>query len=88
MIRDHKFRMILLAVLLATTAFLPTRASAITLEVARKCNALLAKQFPPREPANPAAGSAKGSGQQERDFFKKCVENDGKMDGTADKSDK
>lgn len=92
MIGDQKSRMILLAVLLpvllAATGLLPTQASAITLEVAKKCNALVAKQFPPRQPANPAAGSAKGSGQQERDFFKKCVESDGKMEGAADKNEK
>lgn len=88
MIGDQKSRMVLLAVLLAATGLLPTQASAITLELAKKCNALVAKQFPPRQPANPAAGSAKGSGQEQRDLFKKCVENDGKMDGAADKSDK
>ena len=53
--------------LLALTCFalgsLPGSASAITAEVAKKCNALTAKQFPPREPGNPAAGSTKGSGR-------------------------
>ena len=29
-------------------------ASAVTAEVARKCSALTTKQFPPREPGNPA----------------------------------
>ncbi|WP_249167300.1 hypothetical protein [Bradyrhizobium sp. JYMT SZCCT0428] len=58
----------------------PDRASAITVEVAKKCNALLAKEFPPREPGNPAAGSAKGSGRTQRAFFSKCVENGGKID--------
>lgn len=58
----------------------PDRASAISAEVARRCNALLAKEFPPREPGNPAAGSAKGSGKDQRAFFSKCVGNNGKMD--------
>jgi hypothetical protein len=58
----------------------PDRASAITAEVARKCNALTAKQFPPREPGNPAAGSAKGSGRDQHAYFNKCVANGGKMD--------
>src|SRR5271169_4625674 len=31
-------------------------------ELARKCDALTAKAFPPIEPGNPAAGSTKGSG--------------------------
>ena len=54
-------------------------ASAITVELARKCNAMVATAFPPRVPGNPAAGSAKGSGRQMQDYFKKCVENEGKM---------
>ena len=58
----------------------PDRVSAITAEVARKCNALTAKQFPPREPGNPAAGSAKGSGRDQYAYFNKCVANGGKMD--------
>ena len=58
----------------------PDRASAITAEVARKCNALTAKQFPPREPGNPAAGSTKGSGRDQHAYFNKCVANGGKMD--------
>ena len=54
-------------------------ASAITVELARKCNAMVAAAFPPRVPGNPAAGSEKGSGRQMQDYFKKCVENQGKM---------
>jgi hypothetical protein len=56
-------------------------ASAITAEVARTCDALVAKSFPPREVGNPAAGSAKGSAKDQRDYFAKCVANEGKMDG-------
>jgi hypothetical protein len=37
-------------------------ASAVTAEVAKKCNALTAKAYPPRVVGNPAAGSAKGTG--------------------------
>ena len=58
-------------------------ASAISLEAAKKCNALTAKAFPPRVIGNPAAGSAKGSGRDERDFYKKCVANEGKMNEPA-----
>jgi hypothetical protein len=64
---------------------LPTDAKAITVEVAKKCNALLANEFPPRQAGNPAAGSAKGNGQASRDYFKKCVDNGGNMDGSSDK---
>ena len=61
----------------------PDRASAITAEVARKCNVLTNKQFPPREPGNPAAGSAKGSGRDQYAYFNKCVANGGKVDEAA-----
>jgi hypothetical protein len=57
-------------------------ASAITVEIAKKCNALTAKAFPPRVPGNPAAGSAKGSGKEMQDYFRKCVENGGEMPAT------
>jgi hypothetical protein len=73
------------ALLSATTTLVPTDARAITVDVAKKCNALLAKQFPPRQPGNPAAGSAKGNGQAERDYFKKCADNGGNMDNASDK---
>jgi hypothetical protein len=57
-----------------------TTASAITVDVAKKCDALLAKQFPPRVVGNPAAG-AQGTAKERHDYFQKCVDNDGKMDG-------
>jgi len=69
-----------LALVSAALVAAPERASAISVEVAKKCNALLAKQFPPREPGNPAAGSAKGSGADQRAFFSKCVANNGNME--------
>ena len=56
------------------------RAFAISVELARKCNALTAKAFPPRVVGNPAAGSTKGTGQDERAYYRKCVANEGKMD--------
>ena len=55
-------------------------ASAITAELAKKCNALTAKAFPPREVGNPAAGSAKGTGADELAYNKKCVANGGNME--------
>ena len=69
--------------LLAAATLLPTGASAISVEVAKKCNVLVAKEFPPRQAGNPAAGSAKGSGQAQRDYFNKCVANGGNMDNSA-----
>ena len=73
----------LLALTCLALGSLPDLASAITAEVAKKCNALTAKQFPPREPGNPAAGSAKGSGRDQRAYFSKCVANNGNMDDNA-----
>jgi hypothetical protein len=64
------------------------RAAAVTVEVARKCKALTDKAYPPREPGNPAAGSAKGTGRVAQDYFDKCVANSGKMDDTAPKQAK
>jgi len=66
--------------LLLSLILMPASASAITVEVAKKCNALVNKQFPPRQIGNPAAGSAKGTGRVQREFFNKCVANGGKMD--------
>ena len=62
-------------------------ASAITVEVARKCQALTSKAFPPREPGNPAAGSAKGSGLDQQIYFKRCVANGGRVDDAPAKKE-
>jgi len=61
------------------------RANAVTVEVAKKCEALTAKAYPPRVVGNPAAGSAKGTGRDQQDYFNKCVANGGKMDDAAPK---
>jgi hypothetical protein len=55
-------------------------ASAITVELAKTCQALTAKAFPPRVIGNPAAGSAKGSSKDQQAYYKKCISNDGKVD--------
>jgi hypothetical protein len=70
----------LLALTCIVLGSVPDRASAITAELARKCSVLTAKQFPPREPGNPAAGSVKGSGSDQRAYFNKCVASGGKVD--------
>lgn len=76
-IRDLRTSAGLAAVL---TLAAPGTASAITVEVARACEAAVAKAFPPRQIGNPAAGSTKGTGKDQREYFKKCVANDGKVD--------
>jgi hypothetical protein len=54
-------------------------AGAVSVEVAKKCDALTAKAFPPRVIGNPAAGSAKGTGADQQAYYNKCVANGGKM---------
>lgn len=73
------------ALCLVALVFAPDPASAVTAEVARKCSALMTKQFPAREPGNPAAGSAKGTGRDQQAFFNKCVANGGKVDDSGGK---
>lgn len=76
------------ALFFATAVLVPADAGAITADLAKKCSALMAKEFPPREAGNPAAGSAKGSGPAARDYYKKCIDNGGNVDGTANKDAK
>lgn len=66
----------------------PVTASAITAEVARACDTAVSKAFPPKQIGNPAAGSAKGSAKEQRDYFNKCVANNGKIDDTIGEAPK
>ena len=74
-----------LALLIWSGLGLITGASAETVEVARKCDALTAKAYPPRVIGNPAAGSAYGTGLSEHDYYQKCVANGGNMSAPAPK---
>lgn len=74
------FQGALASIAFVVTAAVATSASAASVEIARKCAALTAKAFPPRVVGNPAAGSAKGTGSEKRDFYKKCVANEGKSE--------
>jgi hypothetical protein len=64
------------------------RVSAVTVEVAKTCQILTEKAFPPRQIGNPAAGSAKGTAQDQRAYFSKCVANGGKVDDSGTKEAK
>ena len=78
---DWRIRKGAFVLFLAGATLLPTVSqAAISAEVARKCKILRAKQFPPRQIGNPAAGSAKGSGEDQREFFRRCVAKGGHMD--------
>ena len=85
---NWNFKSAAVALVFMAAALMPTGVRAIDVEVAKKCNALLAKEFPPRQAGNPAAGSAKGSGLDQRNYFKKCVDNGGNMDNAPDKNSK
>lgn len=69
--------------LMAATSAVPTATLAITVEVARRCDAATAKAFPPRVPGNPAAGSAAGSGSDQRAYYNKCVADAEASQGTS-----
>ena len=67
--------------LIGASAVLSSPSNAITAELAKKCKVLTDAAFPLREPGNPAAGSAKGSGRDATTYFNKCVANNGKVEG-------
>jgi hypothetical protein len=69
-----------LAVFALLALLTPHPATAITAELAKKCDAMVATAFPPRQLGNPAAGSAKGNSKAQRDYYRQCVAKDGKMD--------
>ncbi|WP_246666908.1 hypothetical protein [Bradyrhizobium guangdongense] len=75
------FRAVAVSLICLAGSLVPEAASAITAELARTCKALTSKQFPPREPGNPAAGSTKGSGRDQQAYFDKCVANGGRVEG-------
>jgi hypothetical protein len=77
------FRSALLALICIVQASISYPAAAVTVEVARKCKVLTDKAYPPREPGNPAAGSAKGTGLAAQAFFDRCIANGGNVDDTA-----
>jgi hypothetical protein len=58
-------------------------ASAITVEVAKKCGNLANKAFPPRVPGNPAAGHANGTAGDFKKYFDNCVANGGNPQAPA-----
>ena len=66
-----------------TVALVTNGAGAVTVKVAKKCDALTAKAFPPRVIGNPGAGSAKGTGADERAYYERCVANHGKIPDPA-----
>ena len=76
------------AVLFVAIGPMATGATAITAELAKTCEILTAKAFPPRQAGNPASGSAKGTAQSQRAYYDKCIANGGKVDDGASKEAK
>jgi hypothetical protein len=68
---------IFLASICVANLVMTSGASAISVEVAKKCGTLANKAFPPRVPGNPAAGRANGSAEDVRKYFDNCVTNGG-----------
>jgi hypothetical protein len=83
MVANLKLKAALVGLVCFAVAPMTDAASAVSVRVAKKCDALAAKAFPPREFGNPAAGSAKGTGREERAYYKKCVANGGKVDAAT-----
>jgi hypothetical protein len=88
MFTNVKVRSVLVALVCIAVGCMTGSASAVTAQVAKKCQALTTKAFPPRVPGNPAAGSSTGTVQSKRDYFNKCVANGGNMDDDAPKHTK
>jgi hypothetical protein len=82
MVANVKFWGILVAMSCVVFGQMTDRSSAVTAEVAKKCNALAAKAFPPRQVGNPAAGVI-GGGKARQEYYRKCIENGGNMDHNA-----
>jgi hypothetical protein len=87
MVPSLKFRGALCVLVCCAMGPMTGTASAVTAELAKKCNALTAKAFPPRVIGNPAAGSAKGSGRDQLAYFNKCIANGGNPDDDARKGE-
>jgi hypothetical protein len=88
MLSKSKYAVLLLASLALIAGFAADRALAVSVDAARKCQALTAKAYPPRESGNPAAGSAKGSGSAEQAYFRKCLANAGNKSGAQRRKSK
>jgi hypothetical protein len=72
----------LVALICLALPIITRSAFAVTAEVAKKCQLLSAKAFPPRVPGNPAAGLMHGTAREASEYFRKCVENGGNVEGS------
>jgi hypothetical protein len=79
MFAKMKFAPGLAGLICIAVASTTNNASAVSEEIARKCSALTAKAFPAREIGNPAAGSAKGTATEQRNYFRRCLAKQGNI---------
>jgi hypothetical protein len=79
-----KYRTALVVLIWLALPVMTRGAFAETVEVAKKCDLLTARAFPPRELGNPAAGLTHGSAREASEYFRKCIENGGNT-GASDK---
>ena len=75
-----KHRVVFAVLIWLGVPIIPHNASAVTAEVAKKCQTLLAKAYPPRVVGNPAAGFKGGTSREASEYFRKCVENNGNVE--------
>jgi hypothetical protein len=73
----------LAALVCVAVASMTGSAWAVTAEVAKNCAIQGEKRFPPLVLGNPAAGSAKGTGQGKLNWLIKCRANGGHMNDDA-----
>jgi hypothetical protein len=78
----------LLGALICVTLASMTSASALTVEIAKKCSALTAKAFPQRVNGNPAARNGGGTGLSQQSYFQRCVSNGGNGDSATPEGEK
>ena len=83
MLAQTKFRSMLAAAIGIAVGSMASSASAVTVEVAKKCEALMTRAFPPRIPGNPAAGSDKGTGADQQKYYENCLANGGNSGGNT-----
>ena len=83
MLIKPKFMTIFVALIAIAVWWMSNRASAVTVEVARKCQALTSKAYPLRVPGNPAAGRENGTSQDVQDYFKNCVAHGGNVEAPS-----
>lgn len=80
MCTNPSFRFACVILISAAIGSITTSASAVSVDVAKRCSSLAAGAYPPRQIGNPAAGNLKGTEFDKQNYYQKCVSNNGNMD--------